>query len=67
MRANRDREAGLDCSTRPHCECGCADIEASIVYASYTPELERWHFAYHCPGASFELKQYAVTKLNLLP
>jgi hypothetical protein len=63
-------------STRPHCECGCADIDASTVgwclhcdhvYASYTPELERWHFAYHCPGAPCELKQYAVTKLGHLP
>jgi hypothetical protein len=60
---------------RLHCECGCADIDASEivawclhcdhVYAHYTPKIENRHFALHCPGAPLGLKQYAATKLNL--
>lgn len=60
---------------RSHCECGCADTDASEVvgwclhcdhvYAPYTPQIENRHFALHCPGAPLGLKQYAATKLNL--
>jgi len=57
-----------------HCECGCADIDASMivgwclhcdhVYANYTPELQDRHFANHCPDAPETLKQSARTRLG---
>jgi hypothetical protein len=48
-----------------HCECGCSGVDAAEivgwclhcdhVYATYNPEIENRHFAYHCPGAPSQL------------
>jgi hypothetical protein len=55
-----------------HCECGCSEIDlgevvgwclhCNHVYATYNPEIENRHFAYHCPGAPLQIKQDALTK-----
>jgi len=47
-----------------HCECGCSEIDLAEVvgwclhcdhvYATYNPEIENRHFAYHCPGAPLQ-------------
>jgi hypothetical protein len=57
----------------PHCECGCSDIDpgeivgwclhCDHVYAEYTPSLQDWHFANHCPVAPETLKEAARTGL----
>jgi hypothetical protein len=57
-----------------HCTCGCSDVDASEivgwclqcnhVYATYNPEIENRHFAYHCPGVPLELKQDALAKFG---
>jgi hypothetical protein len=56
-------------STRPHCDCGCAEADMSKIvgfclhcdhtYAEFSPEIQDRHFAYHCTGAPEELRQSA--------
>jgi hypothetical protein len=60
-------------ATLPHCECGCSDIDfdkvvgwcfhCDHVYATYTPELDNQHFAYHCPDAPKTVKEAARARL----
>jgi hypothetical protein len=62
-----------DEAPRLHCECGCAEIDASVivgwclhcdhVYAIYTPELQDHHFANHCPEAPATLREAARGRL----
>jgi hypothetical protein len=57
-------------ATPAHCKCGCSGIDAAEivgwcllcnhVYATYSPETENRHFAYHCPGVSSQAKQDAL-------
>jgi hypothetical protein len=61
-------------TARPHCECGCSDIDftkivgwclhCDHVYANYTAEIENRHFANDCPGASETVKQAARARLG---
>ena len=63
-----------DAAPRPHCECGCSDIDSGKVvgwclhcdhvYANYTPEVENRHFANHCPDAPETVKQAARARLR---
>ncbi len=60
-------------SNQPHCECGCADTDASEivgwclhcdhVYANYTPEIENRHFANHCPGVPETVREASRARL----
>ncbi len=57
----------------PHCECGCADIDASKivgwclhcnhVYAEYSPALEDLHLSKNCPAAPAQVREAAVARL----
>lgn len=63
-----------DAALRPHCECGCSDIESGKVvgwclhcdhvYANYTPEIQNRHFANQCPDAPATLKEAARARLD---
>jgi hypothetical protein len=67
------QEEREDEAARLPCECGCAEIDASVivgwclhcdhVYAIYTPELQDHHFANHCPEAPTTLKEAARGRL----
>src|SRR5260370_20063718 len=54
---------------RPHCECGCAEVDPSEVvgwclhcdhvYVEYNQKIEDRHFANNCAGFPEELKKSA--------
>jgi hypothetical protein len=66
--------AGFQGTARPQCQCGCSVIDSSKVvgwcfhcnhvYANYSSEIEARHFAYHCPGAPSETREFARARLS---
>jgi hypothetical protein len=63
-----------DAARLHNCECGCEDIDASLVvgwclhcshvYEKYSSAIQDRHLAYDCAGAPEGLKQYVLASLG---